>query len=257
MNAHENSTDYLLGELTKSSREESFQKFINETKIKIPESMIEDHTLVINDKNPECLEFLDIFKETNIQVNAPKIHSAKILLLSYRDYANILHLLEHLNVEKIESFKGGRINYDNEVNTDFCKMVKMVTGEKVSNFYVYGSPNHSVDGFIFYCYFGRFKLIFNSNFIPIILIPQDLMEIIETFEIEFDLYELFPIIKEEIGRITRYAIQHKKYITLQFCTQKASENIMPSILMELGIDHSNKYILINFLLIMLDFEYFI
>ena len=244
-NTHENSTGWFLGESTKSSREELYQNFINETKIKIPKSMIEDHTLVIDDDgNPSCVEFLDIFKETNIQVNAPNIHSTKITLISYKDYANILHLLEHLKVEKIESLKGR--TYNNEINKDLSKLCKMVTGENFSTSVLLAPPFQYY--FSLECCFRSIEILHNpiNPISKIVLIPQDLMDISETFNIVFN-SDWSSRIKEEIGRITRYAIQNKKNIRLQNFTMNIEKpkNIVPTLLMELDIDSSNKYISIE------------
>ena len=89
--------------------------------------MIRENILVIDDSNPDCQQFLDIFKETNCQVDAPRpsIIPVEIILFSYKDYKNIFKLLGHLNVRNITRFFKSR--NDDETNADLLNLRQMIT----------------------------------------------------------------------------------------------------------------------------------
>ena len=242
--------------ITKPSKEKSFINFINKPKmIEIPKSMIKNNMLVMEESNPDCRQLLDVFKETSCQIYAPNIEAAKINLFSYNDYKNILKLLYHLKVEKIKHFS--KVIADDELNADLSKLCKMVFRESISSTYVYISRKYPLGTsrpVYLKCSLGR--LIYNSyvevlmDNQEIVLIPQDLMDITETFYIGFEECSSY-IIEEEIKRITRYAITHKKIIEFQGLPDSLdvldghgdlTENFVPKILTRLGIDLSNEYI---------------
>ena len=204
--------------ITKLSKRKSFLNFINETNIEIPESMIVKNTLVIKESNPDCRQFLDVIKETNYQINTPNIESAEIELISYNDYKNILNLLHHLNIEKIISFS--KIKLDDILDEDLSKLCKMATEENISTIILMRTRTSYSQNFTLKCTFRRLFITCSEGEAPmdnqrVNLIPQDLMEITENFYyigFDFDLHSSF---EEEIGRITRYAIAHKKLIEVR------------------------------------------
>ena len=127
----------LLLPITKYWKNKSFSDFIAKTNklieievAEILESMIEDDMLKIDEQNFDCVQFLNIFKETNNHpMNTKSIKSVEIKLISYNDYKNILNFLEHLDIESITFFS--KINRDDEISNDLLKLCQMVTGKDI------------------------------------------------------------------------------------------------------------------------------
>ena len=201
-----------------------FQNFISETTLKIPESMItENNILVIDQSDSNCKVFLNIFKETNIQVKACNIHSAEIHLHHYKDYANIMDLLDHLKIKKIDRFLK---NYPDDCdNIDLSKLCKMVTGANtltILNIITYSEykfryyPADKIDCsngqiVIWKNVFSNLNRPYNSDFNGII--SEELMENTESFCIGFNICnELY---NDQLCSILKYGIQHNKNIEIQ------------------------------------------
>ena len=120
--------------ITKFWKNKSFNKFIAETEMIIPESMIEGEMLKIDERNPDCGEFLNIFKETNgyQMVITQSIKSAEIHLASYNDFKNILNLLEYLNIENVGSLT---VINDKELSEDLLRLCEMVSPVEIVDVY--------------------------------------------------------------------------------------------------------------------------
>ena len=212
---HANNASLLLPTI-KYWKNKSFHDFIVKTNklieidfVEIPESMIECGRLKIYEINSDCVQFLNIFKETNgLGMNTQNITSADIKLFSYNDYKNILNLLEYLGIENIVGFFNW--NTINEISNDLVKLCQMVTGKDIVADVIFKDnrlyPINNLE------YTIRIFLDYDS--VHGIKILKELINNVQILRILFIENCIDPNFITEIRKLIEFAIINKKQIQL-------------------------------------------
>ena len=246
----------LVSRFIKSTREINFQNYIKKsefvnTSIQIPESMYGGNILKIDSLNSDCLQFLDIFKESMGNLTPIRFYEAKLYLHAQKDYRTIINLLNFLNIERIKTVLP-ITDFSHPISKDLAILCKMATKEN-EDLITTVTINKRSRSYLWF-YYCTVKVESDLEHLESLICNILSLEFINMSK---DLYiniqeDLFDSAKQEVCAMVRKAILNKTMVYIKplrsdgdiidgihFSFGKVK---MESFLREFEIDSSNEYI---------------